>query len=303
MSQPSPFTSSLDSFAARVREELPEHAAVTLAVVDAVKAYAEHLPRRTEPFKTTPAPASRPTDRETALASLLMHTVQSTSDGFHDREGAAGLAFQLRMFREDMDVVDAYKSRIVELQKVVNGTLPPGELPPTIEAPRKVAVGIELSTTQQQSEMVHNLSRMVVTLREKLDRSEAEASQWSANVAALLGENAMLSDRVRLLETEVITLGKHNSTLTKELAKTRLGSGGDVTIGDVTIDREVALWIKDVYVGLAEGKDTKEVVQAIRRAGDVESVGRSFPSHQTTARTRHEQTTTSFSTKMASRMN
>ena len=329
---------SLDAFLGDIQSHSPEHTNMAQSVVNAVKVFSASMkaggsraaPSSINNSNQSLTISSHISDRESALASLLNAVVLSSSSatttsqevdspsGGNNKNDDDDLSAQLKLFREDVDVIEAYKCRIIELQKVINGTKLPGELSAVIEPAVRngrgqvIPVNAEGSPSQQQNETIHKLSKHIVTLKEKLDRAEAENCQWSANVAALLGENSMLTDHVKLLETEVTSLGKSNASLTKELTKARLvqntsgggggGKGGDVIIGGMVIDAEVALWIKDVYVGLSQGKETNEVLASIAQHSSSSSLInaetlRSLPTQRAvSSRTRPISSTNSTST-------
>jgi hypothetical protein len=126
-------------------------------------------------------------------------------------------------------------------------------------------------------------------MKDKCDRLQAENLLLSSDSVALRAENKMLLDRLRVVEAQLAVLNASASTVLHELSKQReinakltvnaatdddqgRTSGGHVplqpgecVVAGVVMEKEVALWLKDVYVTLLHHPETIQTIEALRR--------------------------------------
>lgn len=204
----------------------------------------------------------------------------------HDRQR---LAAQLEALQTESSIVRLYKHRIRELLALMNCNQP-------LTAERLTTiVHAHDGEDKRSAQVASDLGRLAAQSREKLERQRAELLKLQSDRVALLAENSMLFDRVQALEAQVATITSSASSTLHELSRTRVRAAKDVAstkrpdvsrpatsaskllnisdpsnaaasgpqtlrVGDVVIDRDVALWMKDMYVALSSDPDTSNLV-------------------------------------------
>ena len=208
------------------------------------------------------------------LADELEKARALSDGGFTDLVGA------LTHLRAESDITDVYKGRIVDLQKVINGTKLPGELDALIGR-QDIVVPTEADPTpfQREREAVHGVSRLAGRVTDMNERLRAQNAMLGTQVAGLLSENALLMDRIALLEEQVSALGNSAAVASRALNKARAGGcahgssdapartvrGQETIVAGVPMDRETALWLKDVYAQLSNGGAVEDVIRNLSR--------------------------------------
>lgn len=262
---------------------------ITIDAVDAqhdpiIAAFVQYLASKgIQSAKVTSHQPQKPSEADNHLIRLI----QLLSNGLEQAHSTASqqsgnLTEALTQYRSETDITDVYKGRIVDLQKVINGTKLPGELDAFIGRQELVVpTGAELTNAQRQRETVHEVSRLAGRVTDNNERLRAHNALLSSQVAGLLAENALLMDRISLLEDQVAALGNSAAVTMRALNKSRqtgaaMTAAGNTSVGNrslkanetvvagVTMDRETALWLKEVHAQLASGKKVDEALQSTK---------------------------------------
>jgi hypothetical protein len=213
----------------------------------------------------------------------------------------------LNGYREENRAIDAYKDRIIELQAVINHTKRYSEIDTEIGAalkPKLVPSDCVPSEGQRRKEVANELASVTSSMKDKLQRVEAENAKLISEKLYTAVENKLLSDRVRVLEAQLAVLNASSAVSLRELSKTReenarhliggvppgaallsssLASGSpqppsptkqptsprDVEINGLIIHRDVAKWLVEVYKALLENPEAAEKLQALRQLPSV----------------------------------
>ena len=221
-------------------------------------------------------------------------------------------------FRLEDDVTQVYKHRIVELQAVINGTKRPQDIRSDVGVkPPVVPTGLNVTEEQKRLEACNALSRLTNQMKDKMERLRAENMKLLGDKSVLVGENKLLADRVKVLETQLAIMSASSSVNLRELNKqrtltARLASAkdnahqrqqqhqlqpGECVVGGVVMDKEVAMWLHDVYNALLANPGAAETLQNLRggsghrdgTVGSISAVGaasdEASSAHQSSKRT------------------
>jgi hypothetical protein len=224
------------------------------------------------------------------LVSMLCSELEAVR---RDREFTADAverfnATMLRL-RSDDDVTQVYKHRIVELQAVINGTKRPQDIQPDVgvRAP-VVPTGLSVTEDQKRAEACNSLSRLTSQMKDKMERLKAENIKLSGDKAILVTEAKLLADRVKVLEAQLGVMASSASVNLRELHKqrtlvSRLAAQkddarlhqrqqqhqlqpGECLVGGIVMDRDVALWLHDVYHALLADPTAAETLRNLKRS-------------------------------------
>jgi hypothetical protein len=230
------------------------------------------------------------------LVSLLCDELEAErrDRAFADEAVSRFNATMLTLRLED-DVTQVYKHRIVELQAVINGTKKPQDIRPEvgIRAP-VVPTGITVTEEQQRAEALNSLSRLTGQMKDKLERVRADNLKVTGEKGILVAENRLLADRVKVLEAQLGVMSASSAVNLRELHKQRTlvarlaaqkdGARqhqvqphqlqpGECVVGGIVMDREVALWLHDVYNALLANPAAAETLRTLRGTAAAESSG------------------------------
>jgi hypothetical protein len=242
-------------------------------------------------------------DVNNGMADLVELLCQELEAVRRDRDFAADAIerFNATMldFRTEDDVTQVYKHRIIELQAVINGTKRPQDIRPDVgvRAP-VVPTGLAVTDDQKRLEACNALSRLTSQMKDKLERLRAENMKLAGDKSVLAGENKLLCDRVKVLEAQLGVMSASSSVNLRELHKqrtlvSRLAAQkdggrlhqqqqhqlqpGECLVGGMVMDREVALWLHDVYNTLLANPAAAETLRNLRgsdASAPASSIGR-----------------------------
>jgi hypothetical protein len=227
------------------------------------------------------------------LVDLLVQQVADELSGHDSTDGAKRrLTDQLEALRLDAAVTTVYQGRVRELLSLLGH-----QDQATSERLTSIAVqprAVDEARTETAL-VATELGRLTANMKDKLNRVVAENAKLHADRGALLAENALLFARVEKLEQQLSTMAASASGTLKELDRSRqrfanskaalttpprrstTPSGAKASnttahstaeasapttlrIGDVVIDRNVALWMKDMYAALLADAETRDLV-------------------------------------------
>ena len=236
--------------------------------------------------RSPPPHGSRHIEAEAAqLRSLLRATISELEA---ERAEKHALMNEVRQFnkvvddyRRDNNVLQVYKDRIVELQAVINGTKRPGEVGAEIGESRleSVPADVVLTADQKRKEVANELARLATQARDKSERFKAENMKLQAEKVSLIGQNSILVDRVKVLEAQLSVLTASSSVALRELSKQRLQAAmaieapnavrrqlqtGEVRVGGVTMEAEVAIWLKNMYTKLLNDPEASKTLMSVK---------------------------------------
>lgn len=267
------------------------------------------------PSPSANAPLHASATSQGTLATLLTLMSEQIERDRKAKEFSAGAIHNfnqtLNGYREENRAMDAYKDRIIELQAVINHTKRYNEIDTEVGAaakPKLVPSDCILSEGQKRKEVANELASITTSMRDKLERVEAENTKLVADKVFAAAETKLLGDRVRVLEAQLAVLNASSAVSLRELAKAReenaryLLSGGvgasngglasyhvtentsptsptkpspasprEVEINGVVIHRDVAKWMIDVYKALLENPEAAEKLQALRNVSSIRS--------------------------------
>lgn len=266
---------------------------------------------------TGDVPAASDKDTPTAQGTMSVLLAMMSEQMERERKSKEFCAATLHAFnqtlngyREENRTLDAYRDRIIELQAVINHTKRYSEIDTEIGAasrPRLVPSDCIPSEEQRRREVANQLASTTMSMKEKLERVEADNAKLAADRLLIVSENKLLNDRVRVLEAQLAILNASSAVSLRELSKAReenaryhaatpppgglavqppssptlkTSSPRNVEINGVPIPREVAKWMLEVYKALLDNPEAADKLQALRMGS---AASRTSPSEGTSA--------------------